>query len=96
MRGNRSGAIVATVKLRYRLLLAVEHTSCGSGLRAQAIEGFVQQLAVSYVANGWGIGTGLPVTYVVNREGKVVHLFNGVISGNSLRAVLTPLLRGKA
>jgi hypothetical protein len=43
MRGNRSGAIVATVKLRYRLLLAVEHTSCGSGLRAQAIEGFVQQ-----------------------------------------------------
>ena len=48
------------------------------------------------VAQRWGIGSGLPVTYVVNREGKVVHLFNGVISGNSLRAVLTPLLRGKA
>ena len=48
------------------------------------------------VAQRWGIGTGLPVTYVVSRNGKVVHLFNGVVTGESLRAVLAPLLRSRA
>ncbi|MGN6377373.1 MAG: TlpA family protein disulfide reductase [Gaiellales bacterium] len=48
------------------------------------------------VAQRWGIGTGLPVTYVVDRHGRVVHLFDGVVTGNALRAVLGPLLRSRA
>jgi cytochrome c biogenesis protein CcmG, thiol:disulfide interchange protein DsbE len=48
------------------------------------------------VTRRWGIGTGLPVTYVVDRRGKVVHLFDGVVTGNALASVLRPLLRGPA
>jgi cytochrome c biogenesis protein CcmG, thiol:disulfide interchange protein DsbE len=48
------------------------------------------------VTRRWGIGTGLPVTYVVDRQGKVVHLFDGVVTGNALDRVLRPLLRETA
>ena len=48
----------------------------------------------SSVAQRWGTGSGLPVTYVINRRGKVVHLFDGVVTGDSLSSVLQPLLRG--
>jgi cytochrome c biogenesis protein CcmG, thiol:disulfide interchange protein DsbE len=48
------------------------------------------------VSQRWGTGTGLPVTYVVNRRGKVVHLFDGVVTSNSLNAVLRPMLQGRA
>jgi hypothetical protein len=36
------------------------------------------------------------VTYVINRQGKVVYLFDGVVTGNSLNAVLRPMLQGTA
>ncbi len=48
------------------------------------------------VTQRWGIGTGLPVTYVIDRQGRVVHLFDGVVTGNALDAVLRPLLGGAA
>jgi cytochrome c biogenesis protein CcmG, thiol:disulfide interchange protein DsbE len=48
------------------------------------------------VSQRWGFGTGLPVTYVVDRSGHVVHLFDGQVTGESLRTVLQPLLRGTA
>jgi cytochrome c biogenesis protein CcmG, thiol:disulfide interchange protein DsbE len=48
------------------------------------------------VSQRWGIGTGLPVTYVVDRSGRVVHLFDGEVTGDALRSVLRPLLRGSA
>jgi cytochrome c biogenesis protein CcmG/thiol:disulfide interchange protein DsbE len=45
------------------------------------------------VSSRWGIGTGLPVTYVIDRRGRVVHLFDGTVSGEDLAHVLAPLLR---
>ena len=36
------------------------------------------------------------MTYVINRRGKVVHLFDGVVTGSSLNAVLRPMLQGPA
>lgn len=44
------------------------------------------------IAQRWGYGTGLPVTYVVDRKGVVRHLFNGVVTGPDLDKVLSPLL----
>lgn len=48
------------------------------------------------VSNRWGIGTALPVTYVIDRGGKVVHLFDGTVSGEDLAHVLAPLLAGRS
>ena len=44
------------------------------------------------IAQRWGYGTGLPVTYVIDRKGVVRHLLNGEITGPSLDHVLNPLV----
>jgi len=44
------------------------------------------------VAQRWGTGGGLPVTYVIGRDGRVLHLFDGEVTGNALDAVLRRLL----
>ena len=44
------------------------------------------------VAQRWGTGGELPVTYVIGRGGRVLHLFDGEVTGNTLAAVLQPLL----
>jgi cytochrome c biogenesis protein CcmG, thiol:disulfide interchange protein DsbE len=44
------------------------------------------------VAQRWGAGGPLPVTFVVGRGGRVLHLFDGEVTGPALAAVLRPLL----
>ncbi len=44
----------------------------------------------------WGYGSGLPVTYVIDRKGVVRHLFDGEITGPTLDAVLNKLLAGQS
>jgi cytochrome c biogenesis protein CcmG/thiol:disulfide interchange protein DsbE len=44
------------------------------------------------IANRWGFGSGLPVTYVIDRQGVVRKLFRGEVTGESLGQAITPLL----
>ncbi len=48
------------------------------------------------IAQRWGYGSGLPVTYVIDQHGVVRHLFNGVITGPKLDAVLKNLMAGNS
>jgi len=46
------------------------------------------------IAARWGFGTGLPVTYVIDRSGVVRHLFDGLVTSSALASVLRPMLAG--
>ena len=48
------------------------------------------------IVKKWGFGTGLPVTYVIDRHGAVHKLFDGEITSESLAAVLNPLVAARS
>jgi cytochrome c biogenesis protein CcmG/thiol:disulfide interchange protein DsbE len=64
---------------------------------------FARKLHVNYtlvhdssnnVTNRWGVTSGFPVTFVINRSGAVQKMFVTQVDGNMLLPVLRPLLRG--
>jgi cytochrome c biogenesis protein CcmG/thiol:disulfide interchange protein DsbE len=49
------------------------------------------------VTNRWGVSSGFPVTFVINRQGAVQKMFATQVDGSMLLPVLRPLLgKGKA
>jgi cytochrome c biogenesis protein CcmG/thiol:disulfide interchange protein DsbE len=66
---------------------------------------FARDLHVNYplvhdssndVTNRWGVTSGFPVTFVINRAGAVQKMFATQIDAPMLDAALAPLLRGSA
>jgi peroxiredoxin len=48
------------------------------------------------VTNRWGVTSGFPVTFVINRSGAVQTMFTTQIDAPILDAALAPLLRGSS
>jgi cytochrome c biogenesis protein CcmG, thiol:disulfide interchange protein DsbE len=46
------------------------------------------------VTNRWGVTSGFPVTFVINRDGSVQKMFTTQLLAPTLDAALRPLLRG--
>jgi peroxiredoxin len=46
------------------------------------------------VTNRWGVTSGFPVTFVINRAGDVQKMFVTQVTSPMLDAALQPLLRG--
>jgi peroxiredoxin len=64
---------------------------------------FAHDLHVSYtlvqdssndVTNRWGVTSGFPVTFVINRAGSVQKMFVTQVNGDMLLRAIRPLLRG--
>jgi cytochrome c biogenesis protein CcmG/thiol:disulfide interchange protein DsbE len=63
---------------------------------------FARRLHVSYtlvrdssndVTNRWGVTSGFPVTFVIDRSGAVQKMFSTQVDGEMLQSALRPLLR---
>jgi alkyl hydroperoxide reductase subunit AhpC len=48
------------------------------------------------VTNRWGVTSGFPVTFVINRQGAVQKMFTTQVDGKLLLPALRPLLSGSA
>ncbi len=81
-------------------VLGVDSQDFSSDARA-----FARSLHVNYalvhdssnnVTNRWGVTSGFPVTFVINRAGAVQKMFVTQIDAPMLDAALRPLLRGEA
>jgi len=66
---------------------------------------FARDLHVNYtlvhdssndVTNRWGVTSGFPVTFVINRQGAVQKMFTTQVDGKLLLPALRPLLSGSA
>jgi cytochrome c biogenesis protein CcmG/thiol:disulfide interchange protein DsbE len=65
---------------------------------------FARRLHVNYtlvrdtsndVTNRWGVTSGFPVTFVIDRSGAVQNMFPTQVDGRMLQSALRPLLRGE-
>jgi cytochrome c biogenesis protein CcmG, thiol:disulfide interchange protein DsbE len=72
---------------------------------ASAARSFARELHVNYtlvhdssnnVTNRWGVSSGFPVTFVINRRGAVQKVFVTEVTGNMLQRAMQPLLGGAA
>jgi peroxiredoxin len=63
---------------------------------------FARRLHVNYtlvrdtsndVTNRWGVTSGFPVTFVIDRSGAVQRMFSTQVDGRMLQSALRPLLR---
>jgi cytochrome c biogenesis protein CcmG, thiol:disulfide interchange protein DsbE len=72
---------------------------------ASAARSFARQYHVNYtlvhdssndVTNRWGVSSGFPVTFVINRRGAVQKVFVTEVTGNMLQRAMQPLLGGAA
>ena len=70
-----------------------------------AARSFARQYHVNYtlvhdssndVTNRWGVSSGFPVTFVINRRGAVQKVFVTQVTGNMLQRAMQPLLGGSA
>jgi cytochrome c biogenesis protein CcmG/thiol:disulfide interchange protein DsbE len=68
---------------------------------ASAARSFARQYHVNYtlvhdtsnnVTNRWGVSSGFPVTFVINRQGAVQKVFVTEVTGNMLQRAMRPLL----
>lgn len=66
-----------------------------------AARSFARKLHVNYtlvhdtsndVTNRWGVSSGFPVTFVINRQGAVQKVFVTEVTGNMLQRAMQPLL----
>lgn len=66
-----------------------------------AARSFARQYHVDYtlvhdssndVANRWGVSSGFPVTFVINRQGAVQQVFVTEVTGSMLQQAMRPLL----
>jgi len=66
---------------------------------------FARRLHVNYtlvrdssndVTNRWGVTSGFPVTFVIDRSGAVQKMFSTQVDGQMLQSALRPLLRAGA
>ncbi len=69
---------------------------------ASAARKFARRLHVNYtlvhdtsnnVTNRWGVSSGFPVTFVINRQGAVQKMFVTEVDGRMLQQAMRPLLR---
>ena len=72
---------------------------------ASSARAFARDLHVNYtlvqdssndVTNRWGVTSGFPVTFVIDRSGRVRKMFQTQVDGPMLDGALLPLLRGSA
>lgn len=65
---------------------------------------FARRLHVNYtlvrdtsndVTNRWGVTSGFPVTFVIDRSGAVQKVFSTQVDGRMLQSALRPLVRGE-
>jgi cytochrome c biogenesis protein CcmG/thiol:disulfide interchange protein DsbE len=70
-----------------------------------AARGFARRYHVGYplvhdgsndVTNRWGVTNGFPVTFVIDRSGRVQRFFDGEITASQLDGALRPLLGAAA
>jgi len=66
---------------------------------------FARRLHVDYtlvrdpsndVTNRWGVTSGFPVTFVIDRSGAVQKMFSTQVDGQMLQSALRPLLRTRS
>jgi cytochrome c biogenesis protein CcmG, thiol:disulfide interchange protein DsbE len=72
---------------------------------ASAARSFARDLHVNYtlvhdssndVTNRWGVSSGFPVTFVINRQGAVQKVFTTEVTGSMLQQAMRPLLAAGA
>jgi cytochrome c biogenesis protein CcmG/thiol:disulfide interchange protein DsbE len=68
---------------------------------ASSARSFARQYHVNYtlvrdssnnVTNRWGVSSGFPVTFVINRQGAVQKMFATEVTGSMLQQAMRPLL----
>jgi cytochrome c biogenesis protein CcmG, thiol:disulfide interchange protein DsbE len=68
---------------------------------ASSARSFARELHVNYtlvhdssndVTNRWGVSSGFPVTFVINRQGAVQKVFVTEVTGSMLQQAMRPLL----